>query len=426
MKRPAIDQLVYEHILPRPKTSDPPNFSGLLTRFLVFEVRQEVHSFYGHLDTQEAKYPGLDYCHPIHRIRLSRWPWHRRLFRAFDALRLTPSEIANLTKWEGTRWAKERYEKEQSITILDTAADDMPDYRHVRREIKVDEEQPFGMHNNMTLLDSSHPAMVYARREDECILNASTNTNFNVNANAATGSATPSSHGPRPTVVAGFDITPVEDEAMNDVESGNREDSDDSIVTQSIGLQLNERLRERVAAHNAGDTSQPLDEDWEQWLKNALETGNLNMVAQHADLPFVHSEYTSQITQTASLSSNASANLNSNLLSSGGGGGDSVGIGLAYSNAVPGQNGLEYFNTVSAHIMTSAQQGNWNDVPEPLRDILRQTVEGGASPGELPELSEGLSSDNTAAASSSPSTGRTRDRTAMFRRTYSTLRLPSQ
>ncbi|EFX00859.1 hypothetical protein CMQ_1940 [Grosmannia clavigera kw1407] len=205
MKRRPVEQLVYECMIPRPKQSDPPNFPSILNQYLVIEVRQEVLAFYGHINTQEARYPGLDYCHPVHRIRLSRWPWHRRLFRAFDALQLTSAEVAGLTHWEGTKWAKERYEKEQGITIRDTAGDGLPDWRE----------------------PGSRWRAAASRR--------------------ATGSS------------PGYDII------------------------SSIGLQLNERLLERVAAHNAGDTSQPLDEDWEQWLKNAIETGNLSLVAEHID-----------------------------------------------------------------------------------------------------------------------------------------------
>jgi hypothetical protein len=61
-------------------------------------------------------------------MRLGRYTWHRRLFGAFDKLGLTPSEIAGLTKWEGTRWAKEKYEKEHSIKIRDTAGDCIHDW----------------------------------------------------------------------------------------------------------------------------------------------------------------------------------------------------------------------------------------------------------------------------------------------------------
>ncbi|VZH87449.1 unnamed protein product [Fusarium fujikuroi] len=176
MKGCPIDELVYECMFPRPKSNDPQNFQALLQRLLIPEVRQETHSFYGHLDTQEAKYPGLDYTHHTHRIRLSRWQWHRRLFRAFDSLKLTGAEIAGLTKWEGTKWAKEKYEKEQGP---------------VRWEVESEDE-----------LDS-------------------------------------------------------------------------------VGVELNERLRDGVARRDAGDTSAVLDEEWEQWLKNAIESGEINYLNDH-------------------------------------------------------------------------------------------------------------------------------------------------
>ncbi|OBT65456.1 hypothetical protein VE03_04943 [Pseudogymnoascus sp. 23342-1-I1] len=128
MKRRAIDELVYEHMFPHPKPTDPQNWAKFLDRNLLTEVRQETACFYGSLDTREAQYPGLDYSYPPHRMRLSRFTWHRRLFRAFDTLRLTKSEIAGLTHWEGTRWAKERFEKEQNIKIRDTTGDCIQDW----------------------------------------------------------------------------------------------------------------------------------------------------------------------------------------------------------------------------------------------------------------------------------------------------------
>jgi hypothetical protein len=128
MKRRAIDELVYEHMFPHPKPTDPQNWAKFLERHLLTEVRQETACFYGSLDTREAQYPGLDYSYAPHRMRLSRFTWHRRLFRAFDTLRLTESEIAGLTHWEGTRWAKERFEKEQNIKIRDTTGDCIQDW----------------------------------------------------------------------------------------------------------------------------------------------------------------------------------------------------------------------------------------------------------------------------------------------------------
>ncbi|KAH7001357.1 hypothetical protein EDB80DRAFT_90321 [Ilyonectria destructans] len=210
MKGHPVDQIVYEYMFPRAKSNDPQNFHALLQRNLIPEVRQETHAFYGHLETHEAKYPGLDYTHRTHRIRLARWPWHRRLFRAFDGLRLTDAEIAGLTKWEGTKWAKEKFEREQGIIIRDTTADGFPDWTEI-------EDRPRGV--------ESHP------------------------------------------VSAGYVGLDDLDDGEMDVESEPEIDS--------VGVELNERLRAQAARREAGDSTAVLDEEWEQWLKNAIENGEL-------------------------------------------------------------------------------------------------------------------------------------------------------
>ncbi len=213
MKGRPVEELVYEYMFQRPKPTDPQNFTGLLQRHLVLEVRQEVHSFYGHLETQEAKYPGLDYNHPTHRIRLGRWTWHRRLFRAFDGLRLTPAEISGLTRWEGTKWAKERYERDSGCTIHDTTADGFPDW-----------------------VEPEHRERLRA--------------------------------------------TSQETEDRGETADDHMAEESDEEPLQSVGEALNERLRARVEQINqTGDTSMPLDEEWEQWLKNAIESGTFPQVA---------------------------------------------------------------------------------------------------------------------------------------------------
>ncbi|KAI1656957.1 hypothetical protein F4813DRAFT_390298 [Daldinia decipiens] len=227
MKGRPVDQLVYEFMFQKPRTSDPQNFHTLLHRNLIPEVRQEVHSFYGHLDTQEAKYPGLDYTHRIHRIRLSRWQWHRRLFRAFDALRLTDSEIASLTKWEGTKWAKERFERDSGIVIKDTAFDDIAEW------VEPEDRPQTARATQTTTL----PQVAATPDED-------------------------------------MDGEQEEDEDEDEDE----EDSDGELT--SVGIPLNEQLRERAARHEAGDTSLPLDEEWEQWLKNAIEAGEFPFLTE--------------------------------------------------------------------------------------------------------------------------------------------------
>ncbi|KAI2630363.1 hypothetical protein GGS26DRAFT_107669 [Hypomontagnella submonticulosa] len=317
MKGRPVDQLVYECMFPKPRANDPQNFHTLLHRNLIPEVRQEVHSFYGHLDTQEAKYPGLDYTHRIHRIRLSRWPWHRRLFRAFDTLRLTHSEIANLTKWEGTKWAKERFERDSGIIIRDTAFDEIAEW--------VEPE------------DRPQTA--------------------------------------RATQTEGQQYPATPDEEM-DGEEEEEEDSDGELT--SVGVALNERLRERAAARQeaGGDTSIPLDEEWEQWLKNAIESG---------ELPFLTEQFVRE----------------------------STAITLVPQALFP------------PRMLSAARAGQWHEIPDFLHGVLRYALENEA-PGRdhEPSASSERPSGRTVVpgpqSNSSPGPNR-----RTLRRDYSTLRLPA-
>jgi hypothetical protein len=269
MKGRAIDQIVYDYMFSKPKATDPQNFHGFLQRNLIPEVRQETHAFYGHLETQEAKYPGLDYTHNTHRMRLSRWPWHRRLFRAFDSLRLTNSEIAGLTKWEGTKWAKDKFEREEGVTIRDTTADDFPDW-----------VEP-------------------ADRSDAPVSN---------NASARV-------------------VTFPEDVLQNNPDVTEDADSDEEEL-ESVGAELNERLRAQVARREAGDNV-VLDEAWEQWLKNAIESG---------ELTFLTEQITDEIFQRASATAGVSAAL------------------------------------IPPAMISAARAGQWSEIPESLQPMLRRTL----------------------------------------------------
>jgi hypothetical protein len=119
MKKPTVADVVFQRTFPRPKQNDPNCFVAHIQRHLVPEVREEVQRYFGRIDCLEAQYPGLDYTFGPHRRRLGSFPWHRRLFRAFDELHLTKEEILTLCTWEGTRAAKERFERE-SATKIDT------------------------------------------------------------------------------------------------------------------------------------------------------------------------------------------------------------------------------------------------------------------------------------------------------------------
>ncbi|KAL7808953.1 hypothetical protein V8C44DRAFT_150319 [Trichoderma aethiopicum] len=307
MRGPPIDQLVYEHMFPKPKTFDPQDFSALLQRSLIPEVRQETHAFYGHLDTQEAKYPGLDYTHPTHRIRLSRWQWHRRLFRAFDALGLTHAEISSLTKWEGTKWAKEKFEAEQGIVIRDTAADDMPDW--------------------------TEPA------------------------------ARPSTQPARAVRISTLALPSLDDDDNMDVE-----ESDEELA--SVGVPLNERLRAQAARREAGDTSVVLDEEWEQWLKNAIDSGELAVLTDR---------------MTAEM------------------------LGQSHSS------GSGASNPLSDGMLHRARAGQWSEIPEILQPLLRRTIDNENSIRSGQILISATRSTLQSGLSRSPSS----------RRNYSNLRLPA-
>ncbi len=355
MKGRPVDQLVYEYLFPRPRATDPQNFHTILSRHLIYEVRQEVHSFYGHLDTQEAKYPGLDYCNAIHRIRLSRWQWHRRLFRAFDGLRLTPAEIAGLTKWEGTKWAKERYEKEQGIVIHDTSTDDVPHWSDLDARLRARAPQ-------WQLQEEPEPEPKPDPEAAEEVAAA---------AAAAADDAN----------MSGDDNDEDDDDDNDDADDADDADDDDDsdVELRSIGVALNERLRERVAAHNAGDTSQPLDEDWEQWLKNAIETG---------EFPLVAGEFPLVADQIARLAGQPTPSPPANIFSS--------------------------------RIVDAAREGNWHEIPDFMHDMLRQNLELERRQGDQQQQQQQQIPRASAAATASSGAVAS----MWTRRTYSDLRLP--
>jgi hypothetical protein len=289
-------------MFPRPKSTDPVNFQGLLQRQLVPEVRLETQAFYGHLSSQEAKYPGLDYSYQPHRNRLSRYPWHRRLFRAFDNLRLTESEIASLTKWEGTRWAKERFEREQGIIIRDTTADEIEDW--VEPELRT-------------------PSAPQAQRAGVDDME---------------------------------DIQQEDGREMEENEIDEDMDEDSDMELQSVGIELNERLRAAVAQREAGNTATVMDEEWEQWLKDAVEAGGI---------PF--------------LSSDLSPNAN-----------------------IPGTRPESESAASNTRLMNAARIGQWNRIPDFLQSMVRQNLEASSNGSSSNAAPTSLSANNT----SSPSLSR--------------------
>lgn len=141
MKREVrVSDRVYAALYPRRTANDPQSFTDHLNTNLVSEVRIETQRFYGGLETVEARYPGLNYTYPPHIKRLSYFPHHKRLFEIFAALALTNGEILSLCRWEGTLWARQRYERDEGVKVRDTTGDDIGPWvpreqrhRHVRK-----------------------------------------------------------------------------------------------------------------------------------------------------------------------------------------------------------------------------------------------------------------------------------------------------
>ncbi|PYI05024.1 NPR2-domain-containing protein [Aspergillus sclerotiicarbonarius CBS 121057] len=234
MHKPSLAQIVHSTLFPRPRASDPATFSAHITRNLVPEVRIETSTFYGSLDCPEAQYPGLDYSYGPHRMRLGRFPWHRRLFRAFDELALTEAEISSLCRWEGTKSARERYEKEEGVKVRDTTAD----------SIRPASPSPL-------------PSIEVHYEDDEDDEEAFPEVDLQFDTCQTL----------RPT--SGL----IDDRGIDCiVEEKEEEDSSDDEM-ESCGVELNHRLMAATAAREQGDDV-PLDEDWEQWLKEAGERGS--------------------------------------------------------------------------------------------------------------------------------------------------------
>jgi hypothetical protein len=155
----------------------------------------------------------------------------------FDALQLTENEISELCCWEGTKSARQRYEAEEGVAVRDTTGDDVQPATPAPAptvEIHVD-------------LDVGQP-------DDDQDLNMDARSDDTVRASESRSSS----------VASDYRRHEFEDEY-----------SDEEV--ESCGVELNNRLRAAMAARDQGDDV-PLDEDWEQWFKEAGERGGYNEV----------------------------------------------------------------------------------------------------------------------------------------------------
>ncbi|KAL1304536.1 hypothetical protein AAFC00_003518 [Neodothiora populina] len=171
-RKTAVASLIYARLFPDPEPEEPTSFQSHLARNLIPEVRVEVATFYGSLDSIEARYPGLNYCHPPHRLRLGRFPHHARLFQVIEELGLTPTEVHELARWEGTLWARQRFERDEGIKVRDTTGDGIipwVDARLVKKAhdkgIRVKVETAVQV-SQQSELDGPHDCQQYTPVED--------------------------------------------------------------------------------------------------------------------------------------------------------------------------------------------------------------------------------------------------------------------
>lgn len=254
MRKPAIASLVYARLFPTPKSTDPASFQAHVTRNIVPEVRAETTCYYGSIDCLEAQYPGLDYTNLAHRTRLARFTFHRRMFRIFDEMRLTAEEIQDLCRWEGTRSAREKYEKDHSCVIRDTTWDDVE--AEAPRPASAVKTHLRGGEDKRLPADSVHEDGKMSGQDDD------------------------------------------EVEASEADEVVNEDDSEDELQ-HSIGVDLNRHLLAATAARARGEAV-VLDADWEQWLKEAAERGaseaaSLASVGSNQGLSNNHGSYGQQM-----------------------------------------------------------------------------------------------------------------------------------
>ncbi|KAF2627664.1 hypothetical protein BU25DRAFT_341325 [Macroventuria anomochaeta] len=267
-RKNPISVLVYNQLFPTPSPTDPPSFSAHLSKNLVGEVRIETANFYGSLDTIEARYPGLNYAHGPHRKRLGRFPHHRRLFDAFDRLGLTESEIQGFCRWEGTLWARERYERDEGVRVVDTTGMEIGEW-----------------------VDNRHSRLASRK-----------GINVKTDIDIAIERVPPTAEGvgePRPNHNAA-------DTEMVDTESSDSEDDAHDELDASVGFELNARLLHAAALRDQG-ANVPMDPEWEAYLKEAQERGELNIDATREALRTMAGQLVQMGQQAAAAAAAAAA-----------------------------------------------------------------------------------------------------------------------
>lgn len=122
------------------------------------------------------------------------------------------------------------------------------------------------------------------------------------------------------------DMEDIQEDGESDNELEEDEGEDSEVEMQSVGVELNERLRAAVAQREAGNVGTVMDEEWEQWLKEAAEAGGL---------PF------------SDLTLSPNANIE----------------------------GTRPAARMDPRMMNAARLGQWQQIPDFLHNVVRQNIE---------------------------------------------------
>lgn len=155
---------------------------------------------------------------------------------------------------------------------------------------------------------------------------------------------------------------------LDDLDNDMEVESEDEL--DSVGVELNERLRDGVARREAGDTSAVLDEEWEQWLKNAIESGEISFLNDHV---------------------------------------------FHASDTVPAA-------LFPPGLLSTARAGQWDEIPESLHRILRRTLQS-EDPNRPQQIPTSIRSQTSALHHRYLMDSR-QGSSSWTRRTFSDLRLP--
>ncbi|KAF2100573.1 hypothetical protein NA57DRAFT_54652 [Rhizodiscina lignyota] len=244
---------LYTHLFPRPGPSDPPNFNAHLNMNLVAEVRIETQRFYGGLETVEARYPGLNYTHPPHIKRLSYFPHHARLFQTFKELGLTHNEILTLCRWEGTLWARQRYEKDEGVKVEDTTGTEIKPWQpQIKKEVEV-EQKVAGRRTSRPVVRRSHTSSQRVQQQNAASIASQSTPLVQVTTQEV----------PAPTA---SDV-----EMRDEPDAASSQGSTEGSAPTALPTDAFQRMQALARLRAQGESIDAMDPDFEQYLKDTAE-----------------------------------------------------------------------------------------------------------------------------------------------------------